>query len=65
MKIIIEYESDQMPTITNYKELMEENINPTIVLGVLKQISNQVEYLEMEIFATAIGRIKKKQDGEA
>lgn len=64
MKIIIEYESDQMPTITNYGELMSENVNPTIVLGILKQISNQVEYLEMEKFAKAIGRIKKKQDGE-
>lgn len=64
MKIIIEYESDQMPTITNYGELMSENVNPTIVLGILKQISNQVEYLEMEKFAKAIEIIKKKQDGE-
>lgn len=64
MKIIIEYESDQMPTITNYGELMSENVNPTIVLGILKQISNQVEFLEMEKFAKAITRINKKQDGE-
>lgn len=64
MKIVIEYESDQMPTITNYSELMSENVNPTIVLGILKQISNQVEYLEMEQFAKAITRINKKQDGE-
>lgn len=64
MKIVIEYESDQMPTITNYSELMSENVNPTIVLGILKQISNQVEYLEMEKFAKAITRINKKQDGE-
>lgn len=60
----------QRPTISNYDELSKARVSPTLVLGALKQVMNQVEYMEMAKYAKAISSTEirisesEKEDGE-
>lgn len=59
MKIVIECNEGETPMISNYDELSEAGVSPTLVLGALKQVMNQVEFLEMAKYAKALSESEK------